>query len=311
MLRFMFVGANGIRAGWRLAIFALLVAVLGIVAGRVIALVWHPHVVPSQTSLFASPLLIGLSEGATLLITLAAAVVMGRIERRSLTDYGLPGGGRSAVNFAFGIALGFAAASGLVGLIAIGGGVRFNGATPWSAPLAGQLGAFAVALLLVGATEEFLFRGYVQFTLATGIRFWPAAVVTSLAFAGLHAGNAREQLIGVIGTFLVGLFLCFTLQRSGSLWLGIGFHGAWDVALTSFYGAADSGIPSPVSWLHVAPIGSDWISGGRAGPEGSVLVPLVLLASAAVVIGRYRSSGSTSARAGEDPPGSMTVGQAV
>ena len=35
---------------------------------------------------------------------------------------------------------------------------------------------WAVMFLLVGLFEEFLLRGYTQFTLARGIGFWPAAL---------------------------------------------------------------------------------------------------------------------------------------
>ena len=50
--------------------------------------------------------------------------------------------------------------------------------------------------LLVGLFEEFLLRGYTQFTLARGIGFWPAAVVMSCAFGLIHLRNEGEQWRG-------------------------------------------------------------------------------------------------------------------
>ncbi len=41
--------------------------------------------------------------------------------------------------------------------------------------------------------EEFLFRGYAQFTLATGIGFWPAATALSAAFGAVHLHNSGER----------------------------------------------------------------------------------------------------------------------
>ena len=36
--------------------------------------------------------------------------------------------------------------------------------------------------------------------------------------------------MGIIGVTIRALFYCFFLRRTGSLWLGIGFHAAWDWA---------------------------------------------------------------------------------
>src|ERR1700731_4715509 len=57
------------------------------------------------------------------------------------------------------------------GTLAIHGTGILRWATFW--------GAF---FILVGLYEEFAFRGYVQFTLAQAVRFWPAAIVLSVAF---------------------------------------------------------------------------------------------------------------------------------
>jgi len=46
--------------------------------------------------------------------------------------------------------------------------------------------------LLVGLFEEFLLRGYTQFTLARGIGFWLAAVLLSTAFGASHLKNPEK-----------------------------------------------------------------------------------------------------------------------
>ena len=43
-----------------------------------------------------------------------------------------------------------------------------------------------MANLLIGLSEEILFRGYFMYTLADGIGFWAAAVLVSIGFGALH-----------------------------------------------------------------------------------------------------------------------------
>ncbi len=67
--------------------------------------------------------------------------------------------------------------------------------------------------------EEALFRGM----LVTGFseRLRPAAVlgVTSLAFAAIHVFPVRMAV-----TFGLGLWFCWTVMKSGSLWCGVAAH---------------------------------------------------------------------------------------
>ena len=57
--------------------------------------------------------------------------------------------------------------------------------------------AWAIAFVMVGLAEEFAFRGYMQFTITTGIGFWPAALLMSLLFGLAHAGNPGESKTGL------------------------------------------------------------------------------------------------------------------
>ena len=131
--------------------------------------------------------------------------------------------------------------------------------------------------MLVGIYEEFLLRGYTQFTLARGIGFWPAAAVMSLLFAAAHLGNPGENRLGLAAVVLIALFWCFSLWRTGSLWFAVGLHAAWDWAESFFYGTPDSGIIAQGRLLNSSHRGPVWLSGGTDGPEGSVLVYALLI----------------------------------
>jgi membrane protease YdiL (CAAX protease family) len=135
---------------------------------------------------------------------------------------------------------------------------------------------WAAMFLLVGFFEEFLLRGYSQFTLTRAIGFWPAAVVLSCMFGLIHLQNAGEQWPGLLAAAVIGFFFCLTLRRTGSLWFAVGFHAAWDWGETFFYSVPDSGTMFPGHLLKSSLHGPRWLSGGMVGPEGSVLCFVVI-----------------------------------
>ena len=76
----------------------------------------------------------------------------------------------------------------------------------------------------------------------------------------------------------IGLLLAWTVLWTGSLWWAIGYHAAWDWAESYFYGVPDSGTVMPGHLLMTSAHGPQWLSGGAAGPEGSVFVfPIIVL----------------------------------
>jgi membrane protease YdiL (CAAX protease family) len=218
------------------------------------------------------------SDGFGFIVLVLVTAVMAVIETREPGYYGLPVNAAFRGNFWLGCLWGFGAISVLLlslradhnfayGLAALHGWSVVRSAFLW-----------AVAFLLVGLFEEFLLRGYAQFTLTVGIGFWPAALLSSLVFASLHRNNPGESVFGLCQIVLIGLFLCFTLWRTGTLWFAVGFHAAWDWAQSFFYGTPDSGVLAQDHLLHSAFTGPDWLTGGTVGPEGSVLLtPLLLL----------------------------------
>ena len=139
--------------------------------------------------------------------------------------------------------------------------------------------AWAVAFVLVGIFEEFLFRGYTQFTLGEVIGFWPSAVVLSALFGAAHLGNPREDWVGALSVMLFGLFACLTLRRTGSLWFAIGLHAAADYAETFIFSVPDSGMLATGHLLNSSFHGPRWLTGGAVGPEASVLEFVVYLAA--------------------------------
>jgi len=135
---------------------------------------------------------------------------------------------------------------------------------------------YGVAFILTGIFEQSAMRGYPLYTLMRSVGFWPAAVITSALFALVHLGNSGEAIVGLIGVFVVGMIFCLMVRRTGDLWFAIGNHFAWDYGETFIFGVPNSGTTAAGHLLNTHMHGSRWLTGGSVGPEGSLLVFVVL-----------------------------------
>jgi membrane protease YdiL (CAAX protease family) len=281
-------GPNGLRAGWRVLIFLL------IVAGQFVALfavTFLAHARPSAANAtMLTPLGLGLSEGIILVFASIAALIMGRIEHRPFGDYGLPAKYALGSHFWTGVLVGFVSISACLLVIFALHGFRISGFAISGATILTSTLAWTLTFLIVGLSEEFAFRGYMQFTLTTGIGFWPAAIFLSLSFGLAHAGNPGETKMGLLSVVCFGLLFCLFLRRTGNLWWAVGFHAGWDWGQTFFYGVHDSGIPAYHNLLNSSFDGPSWLTGGSVGPEASVFTPIALGMVAILFSRRYREN---------------------
>jgi membrane protease YdiL (CAAX protease family) len=106
-------------------------------------------------------------------------------------------------------------------------------------------------------------------------------------FGAAHIRNHGENALGVMQVVEAGLLFCLTIRRTGNLWFAVGFHAAWDWAETFFYGTPDSGLLGVDRLLHTVSLGPKWLTGGSAGPEGSLAAFVVLLLCALLIHLRF------------------------
>lgn len=187
-----------------------------------------------------------------------------------------------------------------MGLLWISHALVFDGLQLHSAQILFYGLRWLLGLLLVGIAEEALERGYALTSVARISGVLPAVVLTSFVFAAGHAGNPGENLLGLVQAFLFGTVAAFSVFRTGSLWWAVAFHGMWDWAQEFFYGTLGSGYWFDGHLMQFRPHGRDLISGGTAGPEGSLYALLVLATLLAYEMGWLcRRGGKYSSMTGE------------
>jgi membrane protease YdiL (CAAX protease family) len=297
----LFFGKDGLRAGWSFALFLILCVALGFLFTFV---VFRFHILPRPPKDIAtmpmSPIFTMLSDGSQFFIAALAAWLMSLIERRPWSRYGITAL-RAVPDFFAGLFWGFVCLSTLIGLLLLTHTIAFDGLALHGAVAAAFGAKWLLGFLCVGLSEEFITRGYIQYTVSRGVAgitramdptnryshaigFWVTAFLFSaLLFMAAHLGNKGETPWGILQVGMAGGVFAFSLWRTGSLWWAIGFHCSWDWAQSYFYGTHDSGLAAAGHFLNSHPTGNAMLSGGSTGPEGSILCTPIFLLIAAII----------------------------
>ena len=288
-IRSIFVGKEGLRAGWGLILFLFLTVAVGKMRS-LLSTVLHFSGQGDAADRRISNLLNAWQVVCTRLgifVDLAVATyLMSKLEGRPLAAYGSAGPDRFT-RFASGCASGLVSISALVGCLWATGFLVFDGSAlrGWEIFHWGSL--WALAFLAVGFAEETSLRAYMQITSTRGLAgvysswfrarnsravgFWTAAVILACLFVSNHMGNPGENPLGLAQLGLFALLMCLSLWRTGSLWWAVGFHAAFNWGEAFLFGVADSGWAIQGRWFGSHPVGNPIFSGGSAGAEGSVM----------------------------------------
>ena len=126
----------------------------------------------------------------------------------------------------------------------------------WIALLQGASIPRLAHYLIVGFCEELLFRGYLFQNLFCEWPFWRRSLLSAAVYLLPHSlcagGNDFPALLFVC---LFGLLANYLTYCTGSIWMGVGFHGMWDLlAATCFCGPETLEIAAPLFLLLSFPL---------------------------------------------------------
>jgi len=265
-----------LRAGWSFLLFGLIYTVL--TAGVTFLLQQLLGRLPQGWS----PAVFSAAEGISLLGGLAALAILARIEHRSFAIYGFPLRAAFGPRFWEGSLWGIGAAGATLAAIAAAGGYSVSGFALHGGALVQSALLWALAFLLVGISEELIFRSFPLFTLARGMGFWPGAILFSAFFGALHYfTKPMETWMDGVSVGLIGLFLCLTVRRTGDVWFAVGFHFTFNFTSMAVFGSpntGNNGHPLPGHLLAGTFHGPDWRTGGPMGAEASAFIfPVIAL----------------------------------
>ena len=200
-------------------------------------------------------------------------------ERRPITELEL---NRTWKDLGLGLLLGVLYFGAVVGLMALAGSYSITGAQFNPVP---QLAAF-LNFLIVAVFEELIFRGILFRMIDDRWNTAAALIVSALLFGAIHITNPGATLWSSFAIAVeAGLLLGAAYKHSGTLWLPIGIHWAWNYVQGNVLGFAVSGTPAGDKIFSPIITGPDWVSGGIFGAEASapavavgLLLTVILLA---------------------------------
>ncbi len=186
------------------------------------------------------------------------------VERRPVAELSLPGMGRE---WAIGALTGAGLYTLCILILIALGMYRIEGLNPWSYVVP------AVAMALSsGVFEELLFRGVLFRSVEDMFGSWIALALSSLVFGGVHLLNPAGTVTGALYISIeAGVLLAAAFMLTRRLWLGIGFHMAWNYTQSAIFSGIVSGNAPAQGLIRSNIKGPEILTGGSFGVESSVL----------------------------------------
>ncbi len=256
-----FVGPNGLRAGWSILFFYVLYYVFRVV----LATIYFGTGLIGE-SMDDSAAYILVTETIPFLSLLAAAGLMSLVEGRRLLSYNLAGP-RRAWHFLSGALAGFAGLSVLIAALFFGGWLNFDHAVLHGAEALRFAALWGCVFLLVASVEEGLFRCYGLSTLVRGINFWWALASEIVVCGVAYFTRDSNGAIGVYVIAGIGLLPCLLLHQKLA-----GRSAFWQAAWV---------ISSVFALFHTENSGENWIGVLATGAVGFLFCLSVRLTGSA------------------------------
>ncbi|KRE69409.1 CPBP family intramembrane glutamic endopeptidase [Paenibacillus sp. Soil750] len=270
-------------------IFIIVITVILSIAAAVFAVRLNPDLIVSMEAVTRNPFFIKASLWAQI-VGFISGVCLGfyLFERKKGWKLGLHTvqfGRRFGEGFLWGAVL--ITLSSLV--IWLFGGIHFV-QVEWSLSKGYAIGGSFLLFIGVAINEELFARGYLQGLVKN--RFGPiiAVGVSTIVFALLHSFNPGmwTTALPFINILLAGLLMGLCRELTGSLWMPIGLHLAWNFMQGCIFGFDVSGIPMS-SLITTETKGAIVVSGGAFGAEGSLITSFILVLGIIMIYNYYQT----------------------
>ena len=273
---------RGWRALHRLAPVRLLVffaALVGADGGAQLGWMWASHHVPPQDAAWTA---LGTAIVLALALLGIYSILVRGVEGRRAGELS-----PAPVQATAGALLGFALFVAVIGLIHSAGAAQVRGlsARPDLTPV--------LAMSIISAIgEELAFRGGLFRIVEEGCGTTVALVLSAAIFGLLHGFNPGATMLSNAAIAIeAGVLLGAAYALTRNLWLPIGLHFGWNFTEGGIFGVSVSGGSIGKGVLAVTLAGPRFLTGGKFGPEASIIAVAVCFAAALALIALTVKSG--------------------
>lgn len=146
--------------------------------------------------------------------------------------------------------------------------------------------------LLVAVTEEVMLRGFVLGRmLSEGMNRFVALLLSSALFSAMHLFNPNFAFLPFVNILLAGCLLGASFLYTRNLCFPIVLHWFWNWLQGPVLGYEVSGTDCGQTLLTLRLKGSDLLTGGSFGFEGSLLCTVLLVVGTLAIVGYYERRG--------------------
>lgn len=146
--------------------------------------------------------------------------------------------------------------------------------------------------LMVAVTEEVMLRGFVLGRmLSEGMNRFVALLLSSALFSAMHLFNPNFAFLPFVNILLAGCLLGASFLYTRNLCFPIVLHWFWNWLQGPVLGYEVSGTDCGQTLLTLRLKGSDLLTGGSFGFEGSLLCTVLLVVGTLAIVGYYERRG--------------------
>jgi uncharacterized protein len=206
---------------------------------------------------------------ASFFVILAYILFYTKSEKRKIEEYSTKGLLR---NITVGVLIGSTIQCLTIVVICLAGNFEILSINSYSA----MITPFAIALS-VAIFEETILRGIIFRIVEEKLGSHISLLISAVIFGAVHMINPNSSLISTLCATLVGFTFGALYIYSRNLWLPIAVHFSWNFVQSGIFGAVTSGNEKTNSLLSTNISGSELITGGSFGPEGTIQATLLWL----------------------------------
>lgn len=140
----------------------------------------------------------------------------------------------------------------------------------------GIITGFGIGFMIQGLYEELVFRGLFLTSLIRKNSVFVSIVVSSIFFGIMHILNNGFQIVSFVNLVLLGIFEALYMLKTDNIWGVSAIHSIWNFTQGNIYGFSISGMKRIESILFIRGTGSEIVSGGNFGIEGSLFATISL-----------------------------------
>ncbi len=160
--------------------------------------------------------------------------------------------------------------------------IEFNSMVNW-----GAIFVLLLGFMIQGMAEEVVCRGYVQNALRLRWGLVVTMIIQAAFFSALHSMNDGMTVMPVINLFLYGAFVGILFYYTDNLWMAGGIHSVWNFLLGPILGIEVSGHVIPGTVFMSSFTGSELLTGGSFGMEGSIFTTIGMCVGIIIVYLMY------------------------